>query len=94
MTYEKNKFTWMASAFFSKKNSGKMIGSWEGPICITGVPGEPGKDGDDGISPNTSFKSIVFKRINQKPETPNGGSYSNPVPSGWSDGIPAGEEIV
>lgn len=45
MTFESNKYTWMASAFFSKNNAGAMVGSWEGPICITGKPGEPGKDG-------------------------------------------------
>lgn len=45
MTFESDKYTWMASAFFSKNNAGAMIGSWEGPICITGKPGEPGKDG-------------------------------------------------
>ena len=45
MTFESDKYTWMASAFFSKNNAGAMVGSWEGPICITGKPGEPGKDG-------------------------------------------------
>lgn len=45
MTFESNKYTWMASAFFSKNNAGAMVGSWEGPICITGKPGDPGKDG-------------------------------------------------
>lgn len=45
MIFESNKYTWMASAFFSKNNAGAMVGSWEGPICITGKPGEPGKDG-------------------------------------------------
>lgn len=58
-------------------------------VIAAGVPGEPGAD---GISPNASFKSTVFKRINSAPPTPVGGSYSNPVPDGWSDGIPAGEE--
>lgn len=45
MIFESNKYTWVASAFFSKNNAGAMVGSWEGPICITGKPGEPGKDG-------------------------------------------------
>ena len=45
MTFESDKYTWMASAFFSKNNAGAMVGSWEGPICITGKPGEPGRDG-------------------------------------------------
>lgn len=58
-------------------------------VTAAGVAGEPGVP---GISPNASFKSTVFKRINSTPSAPTGGSYSNPVPSGWSDGIPAGEQ--
>jgi len=41
--------------------------------------------GKDGVS---AFKSIVFKRSASTPSTPTGGSYTSPVPSGWSDGIP------
>lgn len=65
-----------------------------------GKDGAPGKDGHngangkDGISPNTSFKSIVFVRTNNTPSTPTGGSYENPVPNGWSDGVPAGSEQI
>lgn len=57
-------------------------------VFAAGVAGEPGKD---GISPNASFKSTVFCRTNNNPDTPTGGSFSDPVPVGWSDGIPAGE---
>lgn len=56
-----------------------------------------GHYGVDGVSPNTAFKSTVFKRSNEAPGTPEGGSYNDPKPSesfGWSDGIPAGEEIL
>ena len=53
--------------------------------------GTKGAQGEDGVSPNTAFKSIVFKRSNTTPAFPSGGSYSSPVPSGWSDGIPTGE---
>ncbi len=60
--------------------------SWR--VMAAGVEGEPGKD---GISPNASFKSTVFRRTNQNPETPSGGDFNNPVPIGWSDGIPEGE---
>lgn len=56
-----------------------------------GADGKDGQDGKDGISPNTSYKSTVFKRTNTAPSKPTGGSYDNPVPSGWSDGIPSGE---
>ena len=60
--------------------------SWQ--VSAAGVAGEPGKD---GVSPNASFKSTVFCRTNNNPATPTGGSFNNPVPTGWSDGIPAGE---
>ncbi len=50
-----------------------------------------GAEGKQGISPNTAYKSTVFLRSNSTPTLPIGGSYSSPVPSGWSDGIPSGE---
>ena len=53
--------------------------------------GSKGDDGEDGVSPNTAYKSTVFLRSNSTPQTPSGGSYSHPIPSGWSDGIPSGE---
>lgn len=49
-----------------------------------GVKGEKGADGQ------STFKSIVFKRTNTAPGAPEGGSYTAPVPSGWSDGVPEG----
>ena len=61
----------------------KQVTPWSDPYAI-------GK-GDAGA---TSFSSFVYKRTNTKPATPTGGSYINPVPDGWSDGIPNGEEIV
>lgn len=48
----------------------------------------------DGISPNTAYKSTVFVRSNSTPSTPTGGSYENPVPDSWFDGIPDGAEIL
>ena len=47
-------------------------------------------DGDEWISTGDKvmYKSIVFQRSLTKPATPSGGSYDNPVPAGWSDGIP------
>lgn len=49
----------------------------------------------DGIDGREFFKSFVFLRANgETPERPVGGDYENPVPEGWSDGIPDGEEIV
>ncbi len=49
-------------------------------------------DGQSAVAPNTSFKSIVFKRSNSNVDTPTGGSYASPVPDGWSDGVPSGKE--
>ena len=54
--------------------------------------GANGKDGADGM--NGSFKSMVFLRSNTQPTTPIGGTYDNPIPIGWSDGIPAGEAKI
>lgn len=45
--------------------------------------------GKDGVS---AFKSVVFKRSNEDIDAPVGGTYDSPVPSGWSDGVPGGEE--
>lgn len=47
--------------------------------------------GDKG---EAAFKSQVFKRSATKPAKPTGGSYSSPVPSGWSDGIPSGTDTI
>ena len=52
-------------------------------------------DGTDGLpGANGAFKSMVFIRQNVKPNTPVGGTYDDPVPSGWSDGIPDGTAIL
>ncbi|MFW5517357.1 MAG: hypothetical protein ACOCPA_00705 [Segatella copri] len=40
------------------------------------------------------FPSMVFKRSVTKPATPTGGTYTNPIPEGWEDGIPSGIGIV
>lgn len=40
------------------------------------------------VDGQSSFKSFVFKRAATNPGRPSGGSYTSPVPSGWSDGIP------
>lgn len=41
--------------------------------------------GTDGISYKQSF---VFRREATQPATPSGGTFADPVPAGWSDGIP------
>lgn len=47
MHNESDKYTWMASATFSKNSAGAMVGTWVGPLCITGTKGQPGKDGSN-----------------------------------------------
>lgn len=44
----------------------------------------------------TSFTSNIFKRSSTKPNKPgaNEGSFLHPVPTGWSDGIPAGTDSI
>lgn len=43
---------------------------------------------------NTSFTSVVFKRSASQPATPTGGSFDDPVPEGWSDGVPTGDDTL
>jgi len=87
-------------------NGNGEYGVWSSPVRITwgvvsgggsgGGSGEgsgegsgQGRDGEPG-----AFKSRVFKRQNTKPARPVGGSYSDPVPPGWYDGIPQGLAII
>ena len=55
--------------------------------------GQPGEDGKSGVS---LFKSYAFKRTDSdiSGQQPTGGTWDNPVPNGWSDGIPAGTETL
>ena len=57
------------------------------------VPWTPGT-GSSGGSSITQFTSFAFIRSKTKPSTPSGGTYENPVPNGWSDGIPEGTDPV
>lgn len=57
-----------------------------------GSKGEKGDSGNDGVASYASYKSIVFRRGNTTPSKPNGGTYADPIPPGWSDGIPSGTE--
>lgn len=51
---------------------------------------------DAAATVNDAFTSYVFKRSITAPAKPadDEGSYANPVPAGWSDGIPDGEEAL
>ena len=83
--------TWMTICFVS---GGGYYGEWSTPICLSGgtVTGSQGPKGDSGTK--GSFISRVFKRQNIKPDTPIGGTYDNPVPEGWYDGVPSGTAII
>lgn len=92
---EQGESTWMSICFL---NGNGEYGVWSSPVRISwgsvsggGSGGGSGevKDGEPG-----AFKSRVFKRQNTKPARPIGGSYSNPVPPGWYDGIPQGLAII
>ena len=59
------------------------------------VPWTPGTgEGGSEESHITQFTSFAFIRSKTKPSTPSGGTYENPVPNGWSDGIPEGTDPV
>lgn len=44
-----------------------------------------------GEGGNNSVNINVFKRSSTQPTIPTGGTYNNPVPSGWNDGIPVAD---
>lgn len=64
-----------------------IFGAWQ-VVKVRGEDGEAGSNGD------SSFQSMVFLRATEQPATPVGGSYADPVPDGWYDGVPAGEYIL
>lgn len=56
-----------------------------------------------GITGTSIFTSIVFTRADNRPSTPEGGDYYNPIPVGtdaegkvieWTDHIPVGDKIL
>lgn len=65
----------------------------EGDVTIKGELHLPNGDRYKGQS---SYKSFVFTRADERPVAPAGGSYANPLPDGnvWKDGIPAGTKPV
>ena len=50
--------------------------------------------GGGGVGHISQFTSFAFIRSKTKPSTPSGGTYENPIPNGWSDGIPEGTDPV
>ena len=70
----------------TRTGSNGVLSQWS----IQKIKGEQGADGKN------NFKSIVFIRSSQQPQTPTGGSYSSPLPTtqGWSDGVPQGTQTL
>ena len=70
----------------------KNVGHIKGNKGDRGDKGLPGDRGPAGVNGYVYFKSIVFIRSEERPDTPTGGSFDAPVPyeEGWSDGVPAG----
>jgi len=50
--------------------------------------------GDTGTGVSGDVTAFAFKRSATQPSTPSGGTYTNPTPTGWSDGIPSGTGSV
>ena len=81
-----NKFCWVA---WRKKEAGTW-GAWQGTTNGKArLYAHYGLDGSDGEQGQGQFLSVVYKRSSSQPSTPSGGNFGSPVPSGWSDGIPA-----
>lgn len=86
-------FCWVA---YRKKEDG-VWSAWIGTANSKArLYSHYGTDGSDG---QAQFKSVVFKRSSTQPSTPGtgtskgsssyGGTFNDPVPYDWSDGIPA-----
>ena len=87
-------YEWMCYRIKKDRTWGKWIGSDadNSVAALWAKFGKDGVDGKDGVTPAALFKSTVFKWANgESVDAPasNQGSYDNPVPSGWSDGVPA-----
>lgn len=65
-------------------------GAYTDTDVLAAVPVAVTRDGTDGSG--AAFTSIVFKRATSKPTKPTGGTYSDPVPSGWTDAPSSGSE--
>lgn len=83
------------------ENRGEKPGRWMGTAITNSEenpdgldPEEPGDYKWAQIRGESSFRSTVFCRSNSTPSKPSGGSFEDPIPSGWSDGIPVGTEKI
>lgn len=82
---------WMA---LSRKDVGSsswsdwLISKIKGENGLKGDKGDKGDNGDPGKEGQSILVSTVFKASVTQPATPTDGTFDNPVPTGWSDGIP------
>ena len=70
---------------YIKTSTDTLLWSLVIPIPIKGATGT-------GVSGDVT--AFAFKRSTTQPSTPSGGTYANPTPTGWSDGIPSGTGSV
>lgn len=93
-----NRYSWQA---WRKKEDG-VWSAWHGKS--NGTARLYAHYGEDGAPGRAQFKSIVFKRSATTPTRPGngttagqsdyGGTFEDPVPYGWSDGIPPLNELA
>jgi hypothetical protein len=57
---------------------------------VNGLIDSPWSDPFQIVS-TSAYKSTVFVRSEIKPTLPTDGSWNSPVPTGWNDGVPAGD---
>lgn len=69
------KYLWGITAQINA--DGSLASEWQGPILMSGKPGEPGTP---AVNPN--WKTYVYKKQNTIPDKPSG---NDPNPSGWED---------
>lgn len=101
MSNNKLKFKVVINANASKNTSFLFNIVFKGEKYTSVIPvtvfeqGQGGDPNGEVITAPSMFVSNVFKRSNlESLPAPTGGDYNNPVPSGWSDGIPAGNETL
>lgn len=71
----------------SKLGSGNTYSDNDVLATLAVTVSKDGQDGGDG-----AFTSVVFKRATSKPTKPSGGTYSDAIPSGWTDAPATGSD--
>ena len=74
-----NPYIWRINGVFSE-TSGKQIGSWQGPYCVTGAPGPSGKDGDEieaAYALTADVPGAGYPKVDTSGTDPNGKTNSD-----------------